>query len=242
MQTSGAGREWLDVAFAEKDEAKAAGARWDPQARRWYVGPRADRERLARFTPRPPLPETLPGELRTFPAGQGLFVDLIPRSCWFTNVRSCVEPRDWERLRKLIIDRTGNECETCYEPPDREHQLYMECHERWHYDDQTHTQRLVRLLCLCTRCHEATHMGLAKIRRREFEAIEQLTRVEGWTFERAEEHVEAAFELWRERNRTNWTLDLTILTDAGIQIRRPPDARDRADVAEAELARQPERA
>jgi hypothetical protein len=28
---------WLDVAFAEKDEAKAHGARWDPTARRRYA-------------------------------------------------------------------------------------------------------------------------------------------------------------------------------------------------------------
>jgi len=30
-------RIWLDVAFAEKDEAKAHGARWDQTARRWYA-------------------------------------------------------------------------------------------------------------------------------------------------------------------------------------------------------------
>ena len=30
-------RIWLDVAFAEKDEAKAQGAEWDPTARPWYA-------------------------------------------------------------------------------------------------------------------------------------------------------------------------------------------------------------
>jgi hypothetical protein len=29
-------RTWLDVPFAEKDQAKAAGARWDPHAKRWH--------------------------------------------------------------------------------------------------------------------------------------------------------------------------------------------------------------
>jgi len=41
----------------------------------------------------------LPGEDRSF--GSGLFVDLVPSSCWFTNVRSCVDRRDWERLRRM---------------------------------------------------------------------------------------------------------------------------------------------
>jgi hypothetical protein len=39
---------------------------------------------------RAPLPDVLGGEDRSF--GGGLFVDLIPDSCWFTNVRSCVGP------------------------------------------------------------------------------------------------------------------------------------------------------
>jgi len=30
-------RIWLDVPFGEKEEAKAAGAKWDPEARRWYA-------------------------------------------------------------------------------------------------------------------------------------------------------------------------------------------------------------
>jgi len=30
------GRIWLDVAYEDKDDAKAHGARWDPEARLWY--------------------------------------------------------------------------------------------------------------------------------------------------------------------------------------------------------------
>jgi hypothetical protein len=37
----GGGRAWLDVPYAEKDQAKALGARWDPTARRWYAPPSA---------------------------------------------------------------------------------------------------------------------------------------------------------------------------------------------------------
>ncbi|MHC1559420.1 DUF5710 domain-containing protein [Actinomycetospora sp. C-140] len=41
---------WLDVPFAEKDDAKAAGARWDWRARRWYA-PRPGVPELARWLP-----------------------------------------------------------------------------------------------------------------------------------------------------------------------------------------------
>ena len=85
-------RIWLDVPFEQKDAAKAAGARWDPAARSWYA-PRPGMTGLAAWAPMPGL---LPGEDRGF--GTGLFVDLVPRSCWFSNVRSC-DRIDWERLR-----------------------------------------------------------------------------------------------------------------------------------------------
>ncbi len=32
-------RTYLDVPYADKDAAKAAGARWDPTAKRWYDPP-----------------------------------------------------------------------------------------------------------------------------------------------------------------------------------------------------------
>lgn len=38
---------------------------------------------LARWAALPDIPDLLPGEDRSF--GSGLFVDLVPSSCWFTN-------------------------------------------------------------------------------------------------------------------------------------------------------------
>jgi len=92
------------VPFSDKDAAKAAGARWSPQQRRWFA-PRPDIRELDPWLALPELPPLLPGEDRTF--GSGLFVDLIPKSCWFTNVRSCVDTRHWDRLRRMVYDRAG---------------------------------------------------------------------------------------------------------------------------------------
>lgn len=41
----------LQVPFAEKDEAKALGARWDPGRRTWYVQNVADMGPFARWMP-----------------------------------------------------------------------------------------------------------------------------------------------------------------------------------------------
>ncbi len=123
-----AGRSWLDVPYAEKDAAKAHGACWDPAARRWFA-PRRDTPELQRWAALPELPDLLPGEDRTFKPG--LFVDLIPTTCWFTNVRSCVAPRDWERIRRMVTRRAGHSCEACGATEDRARRCWLEAHERW---------------------------------------------------------------------------------------------------------------
>ena len=71
------------------------------------------------------MPFSLKGEDRTF-GGNKLFIDLIPRSCWFTNVRKFIHNTDWDRVRNHIYNRTNNTCECCGEKCDR-----LEAHERW---------------------------------------------------------------------------------------------------------------
>lgn len=225
-------RQYLDVPFAEKDEAKALGARWDPKARRWYA-PRADMSELQRWAPLPEVPDPLPGEDRSF--GAGLFVDLVPSTCWFTNVRTCVVPRDWERLRRMITRRAGQRCEICGRGEDRGQRRWLEAHERWAYDAATSAQSLRRLVCLCTDCHAVTHFGLAQVRGLAEQALEHLRQVTGWSAADAEEHVAAAYELWQWRSARTWTLDLSPLTQAGITVQRPPSRAERPEVARRSL-------
>jgi hypothetical protein len=45
---------WLHVPYAEKDQAKALGARWDPSARSWYVPAGRDLAPFTRWLPTEP--------------------------------------------------------------------------------------------------------------------------------------------------------------------------------------------
>jgi hypothetical protein len=223
-----AARIWLDVPYAEKDQAKALGARWDPQARRWYATQVA-MPRLARWAALPDVPATLPGEDRTF--GGGLFVDLVPASCWFTNVRSCVDQRDWERLRRMVVERAGQRCEACGRERALAEGRRLEVHERWLYDEATAVQVLRRLICLCSDCHTATHMGLAELKGIAAEAKAHLAAVNWWALDQVEEHVRAAFALWAQRSRIDWRLDLRILDAAGVAVAQAPGAQGRVAIA-----------
>ncbi len=47
-------KHYLNVPYAEKDQAKALGARWDPQRKSWYVPEGKAIEPFARWTPESP--------------------------------------------------------------------------------------------------------------------------------------------------------------------------------------------
>ena len=225
-------RAFLDVPYAEKDEAKALGARWDQPARRWY-DPSPPTAALQRWAARPDVPDLLPGEDRAF--GEGLFVDMVPRSCWFTNVRSCVTQQDWERVRRMVTRRAGQRCEVCGAGPGGQPvSSRLDVHERWAYDEGRAVQALRRLICLCEACHESTHLGLANLRGRAGEALAHLQRVTGMSDAEVSSHVDAANDAFVRRSARVWELDLGMLTEAGVTVTRPgvPEQR-RAEADEA---------
>lgn len=226
---------YLDVPYADKDEARALGARWNVTARRWYAPDEAARQRLSRWAAKPDLPMTLPGEDRTFDSG--LFVDLVPLSCWFTNVRSCVAPTEWDRLRRMIYGRAEDRCEACGAAPDRSRGFYLEAHERWSYDEATFTQGLRRLIALCSACHETTHYGLAQVNGNAERALTHLKAVTWMTEQEAHRHLSSAIGLWQRRSAHDWRLDLSLLADADIELAPPPDVADRRGVARENLDR-----
>ena len=211
--SSDMGRIWLDVPYQRKDHAKALGARWDAAQRSWY----AARPGIRGLEHWERLPDLLPGEDRTF-GGDTLFVDLIPETSWFRNVRAVVDPRDWDRLRQMVYRRAGSRCETCGAEGDKAAGIYLEAHERFDYDGIRGIQTLRRLICLCTACHTTTHIGLAGLRGLGAAAEAHLRQVTGMTQAQADDHIETAFALWNMRNHVEWVLNLSIITAAGILL------------------------
>ncbi|GAB6053098.1 hypothetical protein JCM17960_19180 [Magnetospira thiophila] len=59
-------RVWLDVPYAEKDRAKAAGAKWDRRAKSWYAPDGADPEPLAAWKADPAAPKAEPSPIEEF--------------------------------------------------------------------------------------------------------------------------------------------------------------------------------
>ncbi len=157
------------------------------------------------------------GEDRSF-GGNGLFVDLVPQSCWFTNVRSCVTKDSWDRIRKAVYGRAGYRCEVCGAARDSASKRWIEAHERWQFDDTLRIQKLVRLVALCSDCHTVTHFGLAKVWGVDKKAFQHLVKVTGMTEREANDHIREAFRVWEERSKYEYSLDLRILTDSEVEL------------------------
>ncbi|MDA8209619.1 MAG: DUF5710 domain-containing protein [Actinomycetota bacterium] len=230
-----AGKVWLDVPFEDNDAAKAAGARWDSKAKCWYA-PRPGIAELERWASGPPLAElspVVPGENRDF--GSSLYIDLVPSSCWFTNVRSSVTKREWDRIRRMVYKRANHECEICGAAPAMDNRVVPEAHERFSYDEWSGVQKLERLICLCRDCHTASHFGLATIQGKAEQAEAHMRKVNHWSAKEFEDHMNEAGTRWSNRSKRTWILDLSILEDAGIELRERPQTSDRAVIAAREL-------
>jgi hypothetical protein len=142
-----------------------------------------------------------------------LTIELVPRMCWFSNVRDRVSREDWDRIRKQVYERAGHHCEVC---GGRGSGHPVECHEVWEYDETARVQLLVRMVALCPGCHEVKHIGLAGIKGRGEIAAAHLAGVNGWTPRVTARYIDQAFAVWQERSDRPWSLDVSALAAYGI--------------------------
>ena len=60
-----------------------------------------------------------------------LTIELVPKTSWFTNLRSLVSKEQWDKIRNKVYWKAGYKCEICGSKGPK---WPVECHEIWHYD------------------------------------------------------------------------------------------------------------
>lgn len=202
----------LNVPFAEKDEAKSLGARWEPMLKAWYVPvgvPEHIFTRWAEPDKQPSQAAAQRGIIAEALGTRNLFVDMIPQSAWFSNLRSEITPDEWQRVKAKTFKAALHRCEVCLGIGQ---QWPVECHERFNYDDATGIQTLLGTIALCPACHEVTHFGLARIKNRDGIATEHMMKITSCSAQDVANHVNAAMQTWKRRSKLQWILDATWLT------------------------------
>lgn len=137
-----------------------------------------------------------------------LTIELVPSTCFYTNVRSNVSKAKWDYLRRKCYRLANYKCEICAGVGSKHP---VECHEIWHYDDEKFIQKLMGLIALCPSCHEVKHIGLSQLRGLEKRAIKQLMKVNETSEKSAKQYISESFAVWHKRSKHKWTLDISFL-------------------------------
>ena len=203
---------YLNIPYKEKKVAKEYGAIWDKDIKRWFCEDESNElcniyERYKEIS--------IIGEDRTF-GGDELYIDMIPKTSYFKNVRSLFNDTDWNLIRHHIYERSSHRCECCGVKRFK----YLDAHERWIYDYETKTQKLIRIIALCRPCHQATHFGHSKKTKNIDKIKEHLKKVKKIDDIELENHIREAYNIWNDRNKIEWIIDTSIISNSGFNIKK----------------------
>lgn len=139
---------------------------------------------------------------------------MIPESMWGVNLRTLLPRSQWDTLRRECYRRASFTCEVCGAVESE-----MHCNEQWVFirpelPSEVGIQRLVRLACLCLRCHMAKHLGFASAKGKLEEALDHLTWVNGWSREESYRCYHKVAREWEDNNFFSWHLELSYLARA----------------------------
>lgn len=140
------------------------------------------------------------------PRTEPLFVDLVPSSAWYANLRSALTASEWEAVKAKTFAASNHLCQAC---GGRGKRHPVECHERWSFDMATRVQTFVKTVSLCPACHRATHIGFTSTLGDRMVQLSKwhLGRVNSWEPWAVEAHIEVAYEEFGRRSALQWTLD-----------------------------------
>ena len=203
---------YLNIPYSDKKIAKQYGGVWDKDSKKWFCENK-DNELCKLYEPYKNI--EIIGEDRTY-GENNLFIDMIPKTSYFKNVRSIFSNSDWNLIRHHIYERVSYKCECCGSRRFK----YLEAHERWDFNFETKKQKLMRIIALCKLCHSATHYGHSlKKTKNILKLNEHIKKIKKIDDEELEEHINESFKIWKMRNKIKWELDLSIITNSGFVIK-----------------------
>jgi hypothetical protein len=142
-----------------------------------------------------------------------LTIELVPKTSWYSNVRSNVTRAEWDKIRKKSYAHANHKCEVCGATgKEQGFKHNVECHEIWEYTNDG-TQKLIGLISLCPHCHKVKHPGLAQMKGELDIVVNQLMKVNEIDTAEAMFMLNEAFDVWRKRSQQEWDLDISYLEE-----------------------------
>lgn len=159
-----------------------------------------------------------------------LNIDLIPKTSWGASLSNSLTKESWDSIRKPIVLAHNNRCQICgLKGKTLSNSIRdVDTHELWSYSkisDPIKIQKLVGFMCLCSSCHLMFHLGFADVIKKQEVTIKRLKMLEKKDDKEIQLKISKIFNVWNERSKHEWMLDLTILKtkpfkDAIIDIKK----------------------
>lgn len=201
---------YINVPYSDRKKIKLLGGKWDKKEKKWYIDD--DNPIKEEYKEYKDI-SNIEGEDRNF-GGNELFIDMIPKTSYFKNIRTIFSKDDWNIIRHYIYKRVNYRCECCGCYRNK----FLEAHERWSYDFENKIQKLERIIALCRLCHLSTHYGFSKNKKNFYKINEHLKKVKKINDEELENHIKQSYDLWKERNKIKWIIDYSIISNSGFNL------------------------
>ncbi len=147
-----------------------------------------------------------------------LSIELVPRTSWCNNLRNRMSREDWDKVRRIAYREHGYKCAVCGATD-----IQLHCHEVWEYDDEKRIQLLREFVALCPLCHHVKHIGLAGVLAGEGkldfrDVVTHFMKVNGCTKADFESYHQKVFDIWEERSKYQWTVDLGSYSSLMLEV------------------------
>lgn len=148
-------------------------------------------------------------------------IDLIPKTSWGASLAGSLTQESWSKIRKPFIAKHGNRCQICGQRGKKLSNSIkdVDTHEIWEYtplNSNEKIQKLTGFISLCSSCHLMFHLGFAKVSNNYDKTIKRLQKLEKLNDSEVKYRVDNIFNLWEERSKHHWKIDITLLKECGI--------------------------
>lgn len=141
-----------------------------------------------------------------------LKIELVPETAWYSNLRNKIPKNEWDKIRKQVYSNANYKCEICANA-----NIRLNCHEIWEYDDERYIQKLKGFIALCDNCHNIKHMGFVNVqiskgiwpKEKLNDLAKHFMEVNNVNLNEFNQHVDNAFNVWKERSKYKWKTDLS---------------------------------
>ncbi len=133
--------------------------------------------------------------------------ELVPDSCWYSNLRSILSKEQWDFIKKDAKNKANGKCTLCGRKTNM-----LDAHEVWSYDEDNAIQKLEDVIAVCKDCHSVIHIGFTQLKGNIERAEDHYMKVNKCTYTQMKKALGAANEEHQRRNKiAEWQLDLTWL-------------------------------